>query len=303
MTRRRVLRGLGMGVGAGILVSCGAPAVQRDLSRPLQPALRVASFNVRYVNLTERGQSGGRSLQEWTQRRHRVLPVLRAMDADILGFQEMESWDGTAQNGTPVQRTWLTQQMPDYGVAVGTTADGRDSSQPIFYRRSRYVALEEGVHPIQTDDPTHPEISAFAGYSDLITWARLRDRVTGEALTVINLHLHFSRQRHQRLGARHAVQIAHAATERGDRVVVLGDLNIVARSLPMTILRQGDLTLVPSEGASFHLNVGLNAFSAIDHILHGPGYAAMGSAQIGRWQVDEDWPSDHYPIWVDLQPV
>lgn len=284
------------------MAGCGAPILSSDLNPPTAPAMRVASFNIRYLNLTPRGQSGSRSLADWQSRRHVVLPVLRAVDADILAFQEMESWDGIPQNGTPMQREWLSSQMPDYGSLSGTSPDGRDSSQPIFYRHARFTALGSGTQTL--DDASDEQRGrAFAGYSDLVTWARLRDRTTGEGLTVVNLHLHFHDQRRQRRGAQVALGVTHPALARGDRVVVVGDMNVLAWARPIEMLRAGNLTRVPSEGASFHFNTGVNAFGAIDHILHGPRLVALGSAQIARWQVQETWPSDHYPIWADLQPV
>lgn len=307
-TRRHLLGGLGASIGAGVIAGCGAPFLPTSLDPPLAPALRVASFNIRYLDLTRRGQFGGRSLEDWQSRRHVVLTVLRAVNADILAFQEMESWDGIPQNGAPVQRVWLTRQMQDYGNISGTSTDGRESSQPIFFRRDRFTALDGGTQPLDAPDSgsngqVHGRDRAFAGYSDLVTWARLRDRITGEALTVVNLHLHFRSQRRQRRGAQIALQMSRAAMARGDRVVVLGDMNVLARTRPMEMLRAGDLTRVPSEGASFHFNRGLHAFGAIDHILHGPRMAALGATQIARWQVRDTWPSDHYPIWADLQPM
>lgn len=308
MTRRRVLRALGASGMAGGLMGCSTPVEQADLNLPLAPAMRIASFNIRYLNLTRRGQSGGRSLEDWQGRRHAALAAVRAIDPDILGFQEMESWDGIPQNGTPVQRTWMASQMPDYASVAGTSPDGRDSSQPIFYRRARFSALEGRTQSLDTAlgaPADHNQISerAFAGYSDLVSWARLRDRTTGANLTVINLHLHFRSQRRQRLGAQLARRIANSAMERDDQVIVLGDMNVLAHARAMADLRAGGLTQIPSEGSSFHFNIGLNTFGAIDHILHGPGLSALSNVQIARWQVEETWPSDHYPVWVDLQPT
>lgn len=309
MTRRQMLRCLGVSVGTGVLAGCGTPLLLSDLDPPLvAPALRVASFNIRYLDLTRQWQAGGRSLKNWQNRRLAVLEVLRVIGSDILAFQEMESWAGAPQNGAPVQRTWLSGQMPDYASASCTCADGRESSQPIFYRHARFTALEEGTQSLGSVvgaviEQAYGPAAAFAGYSDLVSWARLHDRATGGDLTVVNLHLHFSNQLRQEGAAQLAVRIASAAMERGDRVVVLGDMNVGAQGRAIAVLRAGDLTRIPSEGASFHFNIGLHAFGAIDHILHGPRLVALGGAQIARGQVHGVWPSDHYPIWADLQPI
>lgn len=305
VTRRQILCG---SVAAGLLAGCGAPVSPPDLAPPLAPALRVASFNIQYLDLTPRGPARRQSLEDWQNRQFAVLSALQRIGSDILAFQEMESWAGAPQAGAPIQRAWLSSQMPDYASAACTCADGRESSQPIFYRHARFTALEEGTHAL---DPVigaalkqaQIRARAFAGYSDLVSWARLHDRVTGEKLTVVNLHLHFSNQLRQEGAAQLAVKIARVAMGQGDRVVVLGDMNVFARARPIAVLRTGDLTLISSEGASFHFNAGLHAFGAIDHILHGPRLVALGKAQILRHKVNGVWPSDHYPVWVDLQPI
>lgn len=308
ITRRRMLRGLGMAAGAGALAGCGSPLAISGLEPPIAPALRVASFNIRYLDLTEQGQASENSVESWEKRRGAVVTALRAIDADIMAFQEMESWDGAPQNGTPIQRSWLSSQMPEYTSASCTCADGRESSQPIFYKRARFTVKDEGTRSLGSVfsaalDQAHLRAGAFAGYSDLVSWARLHDRITGVDLTVINLHLHFINQLRQKGAAQLAVKIAHTAMERGDRVVVLGDMNVSASARPIAVLRAGDLTLIPSEGASFHFNTGFHAYNAIDHILHGPRLVALGNAQIVRGRVEGVWPSDHYPIWADLQPI
>ena len=308
MKRRDLMRGLVVSAGAGVLAGCSTPLALPQFAPPPSPAMRVASFNIRYIDLTEPLQTNSRSLRNWQARRRAVVSALRGINADIMAFQEMESWDGTPQSGAPIQRTWLSSQMPEYSSASCTCSDGLESGQPIFFRHARFSVIEEGTTPIGTVigpalERAHIRAAAIAGYSDVVSWARFRDRMTGEYLMVVNLHLHFVNQLRQEGAAQLAVQIARAAIERDDHVVVLGDLNVVASARPLRVMRDGNLTLIPSEGASFHFDTGLHLYGAIDHILHGPRLRAMGTTQVLRGQVEGVWPSDHYPIWVDLQPI
>jgi endonuclease/exonuclease/phosphatase family metal-dependent hydrolase len=190
--------------------------------------------------------------------------------------------------------------MPGFGVAVAARADGRATGQPIFYRRARFALRGQGSVPLG-DAPGRA--GAFAGYADLVTWARLDDRATGRPVTVVNLHLHFSDRARRIAGAQTGLGLVAAARARGDRVVVLGDLNAGTRSCPVAVLRAGGLSPVPSRGASFHFGQGAGLFGAIDHVFHGPGFAAAGPAGILRDTFDGVWPSDHHPVWADLRPV
>jgi len=283
-----------------VLSGCTASRPVTQLG-PLPPAaLRLASYNIRYLDLTERGEDHPRGLAAWAERRQLVLAVLRHLSPDVIGFQEMESWTGAPQAGPPLQQNWLRDQLPDYGVAACECATGRQSSQPIFFRTRRFAAIDQGIE----DLGTAPGLAgAFAGYSDLITWVRLRDRVSGSPLTVINLHLHFSDRLRRISGAEAGRSLAMAAMARGDRVVVLGDLNTLRPSRPVAVLESGGLTHVPIQGATYHFNHGLHLFDSIDHFFLGPGLVADGSAQILRARSGALWPSDHHPIWVDLHPA
>ena len=56
---------------------------------------------------------------------------------------------------------------------------------------------------------------------------------------------------------------------------------------------------LPIDGATFHFNRGLNLFGAIDHIgIAGP--IAAGPTTVVRDQFGGRWPTDHYPVLVDL---
>lgn len=299
-TRRQMITGLLALTGGGALSGCAVTAVLQ-LPEPARPGLlRVASFNIGYLDLTAAGQSGLRGLPAWERRREVVAATLAAMAPDLVAFQEMESWTGAPQAGPPVQRRFLAARLPGYGVAAATCLDGRESGQPIFYRRARFAPVDACALPLGAAAGL---AGAFAGYGDLVTYAVLRDRVAGRRLTVLNLHLHFTDRLRQVSGADLALRLAQEAMARGDRVIVLGDMNSLARSGPMRALTAGGLTLVPSQGASFHFNAGLNAFAAIDHILHGPGFLAGAPARILRARAGTVWPSDHYPIYADLVPV
>ena len=185
-------------------------------------------------------------------------------------------------------------------MAAETCLDGRESGQPIFYRAARFALLGACVRDL---GEAAGLAGAFAGYGDHVASARLRDRETGRPLTVLNLHLHFSNPLRRESGARLAAALARQAMARDDDVIVLGDMNALARSRPMRVLAAAGLTPVPATGASFHFNAGVHAFGAIDHILHSPGLRARGPARILRARSGAVWPSDHYPVLADLAPT
>lgn len=301
-TRRSVLAGL-MASACGLALSgCAGPAsAPRDPRLPpaSDDALRVATFNIRYLDLTERAVDGPLGMDAWQARWPLLRAALAEIDADLIAFQEVESWTGKPQGSPTVQRDWLTAHLAAYGVAAATGHGGRETGQPIFYRRARFGLLDEGCASLG-DAPGLA--GAVAGYPDRITWARLQDRRTGQRLTAINLHLHFSDHLRRQSGALGAIDIVETARARGDAVLVLGDFNEFADARALRLLQEEGLVLVPSSGASYHFNGGLHLYGAIDHVLHGEGLRAESEAQVYRAGQAGRYPSDHYPVWVDLAP-
>ena len=292
LTRRFVLAG---GASAAVAGCASAPS---EVIAPPEAAIRVATFNIEYVYLTARRRIFGSTEAEWAARRAGALAALRRINADVIAFQEMETWAGLPQEGPPIQRQWLSARMPGFGIAAIGAGEGRETGQPIMYRLARFVALADGAVALggQPGDG-----APFAGYSDMVTWAQLRDRITGEGLRVINLHLHFRDGARRRSGARLAAAMAAEALSRGERVIVLGDLNATPLMSPVNMLREAGLADVPLNGATYHFGRGWHVMRSIDHIFHGPGLQALGDAQMLRGQYDGVWPSDHYPVWADFR--
>lgn len=58
--------------------------------------------------------------------------VCKAMDADIIAFQEMESFGRGADKNINLVRDWLLSQNPDYAAGANGDASVLPITQPIF---------------------------------------------------------------------------------------------------------------------------------------------------------------------------
>ncbi|MAE88251.1 MAG: endonuclease, partial [Pelagibaca sp.] len=96
----RVVRSIGKGLLAALaLIALVACAQQIRLSEgdalppPPEDALRIATLNVHYIDL--RGQGEGRwSRAGWERRKPALGAAVEALEADVIAFQEMESFRG-----------------------------------------------------------------------------------------------------------------------------------------------------------------------------------------------------------------
>ena len=83
-------------------------------------------------------------------------------------------------------------------------------------------------------------------------------------------------------------------------VVVLGDFNTWSTARELRLIEDEGLRLVPPSRATNRL-WGLHLLPAIDHILVGAAFDFAGEVRIWRDRFDGVYPSDHYPISVDLR--
>lgn len=285
---------------AGLLVLLAACAMGTTaILPPPEGALRVASYNVHYIDL--RSQTGDWSIADWETRKGPLDRAFKALDADIVAFQEMESFGGGNDGSTNLARDWLAYHNTDYAVAAEGDWRGFPSTQPIFYRRDRLVAEDQGwfffsetpeIIYSRTFDGTYP---AFA------SWVAFRERETGAEVTVVNVHFDYSSGANRVRSAELVAERIGAWLEAGRAVILAGDLNAMADWKAHAILDAAGLDFVRVNGSTYHFDRGLHLLGAIDHIAASGTIAQLGEAQVLRGRVDGKWPSDHYPVVADFQ--
>lgn len=302
---RRVLRRLGTGVVLAVclvsLVAC-AQMVRHSGKDLLQPppeaALRMASYNVHYIVLG--AAEGAWSVADWDRRKEPLDRAFKELDADLVAFQEMESFQRGSDGSVNLARDWLLARNP--GFAATHHGDWRQDpqTQPIFYRTDRLEALEEGWF-FFSDTPDVIYSRTFNGsWPAFASWARFRDLSTGSELRVVNVHFEFKSGSNRRLSAALVAERFSGPLAAGERVVLVGDVNARLGSATHEILEAGGWTFLPTAGATYHFNRGLNLFGAIDHIaLAGPMTAAAPPVVLRR-KFSGEWPTDHYPVVADV---
>ena len=277
------------------ILGCGPQA------DPIPPApvhaLRIATQNVHYIVL---GQSTGPwSVGDWEDRKVSLDSAFKAIAPDIIGFQEMESFQRGDDGSVNLARDWLLAQNPDY--AAGASGDWRTfpSTQPIFYRRDRFTLLDQGWF-FFSDKPDVIYSRTFDGsYPAFASTVRLRD-AAGKVLTVVNVHFEYKSGSNRLASARLVAQRMAPLIAAGERVVLIGDLNALRGSRTADILKDAGFIFLPVTGSTYHLNRGINLFGAIDHIALAGPVSAAGPPQVQRRQFAGRWPSDHYAVVADV---
>lgn len=274
-----------------------SPATLGPVAAPAHEAMRFATWNVHYIVLNE--PTGDWSVGDWERRKGPMDDAFKAIGADVVAFQEMESFAGGDDGSVNLARDHLLAQNPGYAAAA--LGDWRvfPSTQPIFYRRDRLRILDQGWF-FFSDTPDVIYSRTFDGsWPAFASWARFAPTGGGGAFTVVNVHFEYKSASNRRLSAALVRDRIARWVAKGEPVLLLGDINGRVGSTAMDILQETGLIFAPVEGATYHFNRGLNLFGAIDHIAATPDITPTGPPVVLRQQFRGEWPADHYPVFVD----
>jgi endonuclease/exonuclease/phosphatase family metal-dependent hydrolase len=302
-----MLRKLGRGAAAGLLglvVLLAALQIANSGSDPVPAkaagALRIATHNVHYIDL--RAPSGPWSRAGWERRAGALDAAFKAMDADIVAFQEMESFEGGNGSSVNLARDALLAANP--GFAAAASGDWRvfPSTQPIFYRADRFRLVDQGWF-FFSDTPDVIYSRTFTGsWPAFASWAEFAPRDGRPTFRVVNVHFEYRSAGNRTLSAALVRDRIAPVVAAGVPVLLAGDLNARHGSPTMRLLDEAGIVFAPVEGATYHANRGLNLLFAIDHIGATRDFRLTGGPVVLRRRFGGEWPSDHYPVFADYLP-
>ena len=281
------------------LFSDGCSVTPQQLAAPPPDSLRVATYNVHYIVLNK--QSGSWSVADWERRKGPLDTAFKTLDADIIAFQEMESFSHDKDDGTNLTLDWLLANND--GHAAAAVGDWRTfpSTQPIFYRPDRLTLRNEGWF-FFSDTPDVIYSRTFNGsWPAFASWALFHDGATGNMLRVVNVHFEYKNASNRRLSTELVVQRTAPWIAAGESVLLAGDLNARLGSDIVASLFDAGFAFAPVDGSTYHFNRGLNVFGAIDHLASTHGLSAASVPVVLRNRFDGEWPTDHYPVVVDYR--
>jgi endonuclease/exonuclease/phosphatase family metal-dependent hydrolase len=255
-------------------------------------SLNLASLNVHYLRV-------GNDRTGWAERAPAVVQVLDEIDADLVAFQEMETFGGGAggqhYSERNVQLDYVLSGLPRYEVAAVGDPDRYPSTQPILYRPETLRPVAQGFFFFSPEPdqiysrPWHARFPAFA------SWVRFVHVDTGRRFLVVNVHFDVQSFRNRTKSARLVVERVRQIGRQDEPVIVLGDFNAFRGFRTLNILKRAGLERAEANGATFHFQRGRHLVPAIDHILGSEG-VEFSDATVHRGRYGGFFPSDHYPV-------
>lgn len=299
---RRIGRALLIALAALSLTALGLHvhhSGRTALPAPLPDSLRVATLNVHYIVLSR--QSGPWSVGDWEERKASLSAALAAIDADLVAFQEMESFGGGSAGDINLAADYLLAEHRDYAAAA--TGDYREfpTTQPIFYRPEHLRLIDQGWF-FFSDTPDVIYSRSFNGsWPAFASWAEFEPVGGGQVFRAINVHFEYRSRSNRRLSAELVRDRISPIVDAGTPVILLGDINAWHGTRTQRTLAGAGLDFAPVHGATFHFDRGVNLFGPIDHLAATEGVDLVQGPVVVRQKFDGVWPTDHYPVIADYR--
>lgn len=261
--------------------------------------LRVMSYNIRYATPSD---SAARS---WTARRPKVARMIQFHTPDVVGTQEAKLH----------QLMDLEDRLAGYEwIGVGRRAGG-DEFSALFYKTNRVTLLEHDTFWL-SETPNEPGSKSWkAALPRIATWARFRDKVSGDTLFVLNTHFDHASEE-ARIKSARLITETIGALRKNDPVVVMGDVNdqpdtetyriftCAGENAPPVPLRDAKtVSKTPHYGPVSTFNDFEPAVlpdERIDYIFVGPSIRVRRHGHLNaKW--GDQYPSDHLPVVADIE--
>ncbi|NVD71878.1 endonuclease/exonuclease/phosphatase family protein [Duganella sp. BJB1802] len=256
-----------------------------------QVDLNVATYNLRFDNPND-----GKNV--WSARRDALRALVRYHEFDLWGTQE----------GLGNQLTDL-DALGDFARVGAGRDDGKHVGEhsAIFYRSARFALEDHGDFWLSAT-PEQPSMGWDARCCKRIaTWARLRDKPTGQVFVVLNAHFD-----HEGVVARR--ESAQLLLQRGRALagtlplIVMGDFNSTPDSeayatIGAALRDARAISQTPPYGpvATFNdFDVTKPPRERIDYIFLSPQWQVLRYAVLTD-SVDARYPSDHFPVVARLR--
>lgn len=254
--------------------------------------LEVMSFNIRL-------DYAGDSLNNWKYRKDNAAAMIAYYAPDVLGLQEV------LKN----QLDDLKQRLPQYTALGVGRADGKEKGEfsSLFYKTARFDLLRNGDFGL-SETPDSIGLKGWdAACERIVTWAVLKDKMSGKQLAVFNTHFDHvgkvARTESAKLILTKMKEIAD-----GLPIIVTGDFNGTADSEPIVTLTEGGMLNTCSVAEvvygpiwSFHdfgripvVNRRLIDFIFVNNSISTNRYSVIGD------KPDNGYLSDHTPILTSL---
>lgn len=259
----------------------------------LAQQLNVATFNIRLKTDSDVGNL-------WIDRKQAVTNLIVFHEFDIFGIQE----------GFIEQVADMQNQLPGYTyVGVGRD-DGKQQGEhsAIFYKKDRFTLVQSGTFWLSDTDISKPNKGWDAALPRICTWGIFIDKKNKKKFIFMNTHFDHIGMRARTESAKLILEQAKKLAQ-GLPLIITGDFNVDQRNEAYYTLAKSGIVkdaydLAPIKYAPNSTFNGwgksLKNEERIDHIFITKPFKVLKYGILTDTYAGK-FPSDHFPVFVQLQ--
>jgi endonuclease/exonuclease/phosphatase family metal-dependent hydrolase len=254
---------------------------------------RVMTYNIRNSHAAD-------GVNKWDKRKASLIALIRKVNPDILGTQEV-LFD---------QLKDLKGALKQYAVFGVGRNNGKHAGEhsPVFYKIDKYDFIRGGNFWLSQTPAVAGSKSWDAAITRICSWVELKEKVTGKTVFVFNTHFDHRGKEARRKSAALLRQTIDSLAGNSE-VIVTGDFNFTPDDSAYTVITDTKSYKVPlvdsyTAGAPDYTDCGFAVSNKdcnrIDYIFYSPAFAksnyTLYTDNNGTY-----YPSDHLTISVDLK--
>lgn len=253
--------------------------------------MRVLTYNIRYDNPDD-------GVNAWANRRDHLAALIAHRQPEMFGLQE----------ALPGQVKDIEKRMEGYAWIGAGRDDGKTGGEltPVFYNINLIKLLRYG-HFWLSETPDAPSRGWDAEFNRICTWARFRITSDNLEFLMFNTHFDHAGTRAREESARLMIEKITSMNGENLPVIFTGDLNLTPDAPPIAAiqtelfdsagLQQPEAS--DNTGTFNDFNTSIPARRRIDYIFVNDKIKLL-DYQVLRDAPDNRYPSDHFPVLVNL---
>jgi len=259
--------------------------------------MKILTLNLRY-DKPDQGNN------DWNFRRYSIAKLIEKHNPDLIGTQE----------GKAHQILDLHRLLPQY-QSIGTDQIGNGTGEhcAIFYQTKKFQCIESKDFWLSDTPNLVGSMSSEWGNSTpkLVSWGLFISRETQQQITVFNTHLDYYSSEARKLSIPLIQEHLSQVNPEYSLLILTGDFNAEPNSeernkllkrLANQIQLLDSLSDIPlASQQTFHDFTG-EAIAAVDTIYY-DHRMLLKSVTIDVNQINDIWPSDHFPVIAEFNSV
>ena len=257
--------------------------------------LKVMTFNIRYGTARD-GDN------RWTNRKDHVVEVIKKYSPDVLGLQEALDF----------QIKQILEANPEYKY-VGISREGAKTTKGeyscILYKKDKFEAVSDGTYWLSST-PDKPSTSWGNQLKRIWTQLEIKSKSSGKIYFIYNTHFDH-RSQPSRVKASELLLEKIKTRSSQAPFILMGDLNSLPESPQIKLLTDNkDLPMVETHMKMAKPGENLGTFSKfeygnfgrkIDYIFVEKGKSKIKKSMVVRDSKNKKYPSDHFPVYAELE--